>query len=276
MDGRVFDHSCGQCMPCRIKRRQSWTLRIELEALRYTENVMVTLTYNDEHLPEGNNLVKKDLQDYFKRLRKKLDFKFRYFACGEYGDKKGRAHYHFIGFDMGIAEEQAIRDAWTLNKQELGFVSVGLLRKGGAAYVAAYTTKKLSSDDLQGREPEFALQSKYPPLGVWVIPRLVAALERTGYKFVDDDYEGFNIPQSIRHGGRILPLDMTMKNKILDEVWANKKSYGKKVGTELALMYKHRKMLSDPIEGPKYFDAMEESYKRAEKIGRRMKEKTKL
>ena len=59
----------------------------------------MTLTFNDENLGD-NNLEKSELQKFFKRLRKRhekdINFKIKYLACGEYGKKRGRKHYHVI------------------------------------------------------------------------------------------------------------------------------------------------------------------------------------
>jgi hypothetical protein len=58
------------------------------------------LTYDDEHLPPNNSLLKKDLQKFFYKLRQKIKpIKIRYFAVGEYGSNKTkRPHYHIILF----------------------------------------------------------------------------------------------------------------------------------------------------------------------------------
>jgi len=68
-----------------------------------TVSLFVTLTYDDDHLffADGSNPVLnfKDLRDYFKRVRKEnKSLKFKYFAVGEYGEKYGRPHFHFIAF----------------------------------------------------------------------------------------------------------------------------------------------------------------------------------
>ena len=58
-------------------------------------------------------LVKKDIQDFLKRLRyhekgyqswenpknNKIENPIRYLACGEYGTKGGRPHYHMALFN---------------------------------------------------------------------------------------------------------------------------------------------------------------------------------
>ena len=47
-------------------------------------NSFVTLTYDDDHLPEYNSLNYKHFQDFMKRLRKSHNG-VRFYMCGEYG-----------------------------------------------------------------------------------------------------------------------------------------------------------------------------------------------
>lgn len=116
---------CGNCLECRINKSKEWAFRCVKEAMEHDNNIMITLTYDDEHLPksqgidpktgevyESSTLVKKHHQDFMKRLRKKFGDDIRFFMCGEYGsddeyiDRHGntrkateRPHYHFILFN---------------------------------------------------------------------------------------------------------------------------------------------------------------------------------
>ena len=97
-------YGCGQCMPCRLNKKRIWTHRIMLESYEYSDNTMVTLTYDDEHLPRLDDgrgtLVPKDFQDWLKRFRKAVEpRRVRYFGVGEYGDQLWRPHYHVILFN---------------------------------------------------------------------------------------------------------------------------------------------------------------------------------
>lgn len=85
---------CGKCYECKQEKARNWTYKIWLESLSYKENCFITLTYKDNK--KGNNLNKSDLQNFIKRLRKNNKIEFKYFGAGEYGEKKGRAHYHLI------------------------------------------------------------------------------------------------------------------------------------------------------------------------------------
>lgn len=84
---------CGKCFECRVMRSREWSFRIALEARAASESCMITLTYNDEHLPADNSVDKRAVQLFIKRLREKIyPKKIRYFACGEYGAKRSRPH----------------------------------------------------------------------------------------------------------------------------------------------------------------------------------------
>ena len=88
---------CGQCSECRKIRANMWAIRMMHEIKYHNVNIFVTLTYNDESMADGAQLVQKDLTDYIKRVRKAVEpRKIKYYACGEYGERFGRPHYHLI------------------------------------------------------------------------------------------------------------------------------------------------------------------------------------
>ena len=82
---------CGKCLACRIAKRTEWAMRMLHELSDYDDAVFVTLTYDEDHIPSNQSLKKSDLQKWFKRVRKEIEpKKIRYFACGEYGEKRCR------------------------------------------------------------------------------------------------------------------------------------------------------------------------------------------
>ena len=114
---------CGQCIGCRIRQREDWATRIELEARDYPKEEVwfITLTYDDNHVPgmivktgeimrkvqytwkpgekrpsSVQTLMYEDIQKFLKRLRKAYRGKLRYFVAGEYGEQTARPHYHMI------------------------------------------------------------------------------------------------------------------------------------------------------------------------------------
>lgn len=162
---------CGHCDACRVNTLQQWFCRCKLEASCYSENSFITLTYNDEHIPERCNLIKSDLQDFFKRFRK--DRPIRYYACGEYGDKSGRCHFHFLGFGLSSDDIGYVEKAWTLDNKPIGFVECTPLVDERIKYCLGYVQKKmwkkvdLDPDGLlpDGRNPEFRVMSRRPGIG---------------------------------------------------------------------------------------------------------------
>lgn len=154
---------CGKCMACRISRTREWAVRILHEASIYDCNSFITLTYSDVNVPildNGlQNLNKKHYQDFMKRYRKYLgEKKIKYYACGEYGEKSWRPHYHAVILGDRPSKKELTK-LWGF-----GLVDVGELSYDSAAYVSGYVQKKLygkmADDVYQGREPAFSLMSK--------------------------------------------------------------------------------------------------------------------
>jgi len=131
--------ACGKCIACRINRTDEWATRLMDEYKTWPSSSFVTLTYDNEHYPEDESLSKKELQNYIKRLRKNSGKKLKYFACGEYGEKHGRAHYHAILFGMDIiADNDDIIRSW----QGKGNIDIGTVTFKSCRYVAKYVYKK--------------------------------------------------------------------------------------------------------------------------------------
>lgn len=144
---------CGRCEACRVERSAEWAVRIVHEAACHDRNVFATLTFSEEHVPKDGQLRKSDLQLFFKRLRKGLSVPIKYYACGEYGERFGRPHYHALIFGIGPEDQPAIERAW-----HRGIVDVGCVEYRSARYVANYIQKVFYGDG--SRVQPFALMSK--------------------------------------------------------------------------------------------------------------------
>ena len=95
---------CGKCILCRKQKAAEWSLRMYHELSTSQKASFVTLTYDDTKLPANQTLVKAHLQNFMKRLRKRIEpEKLRYYAVGEYGDKTQRPHYHMILFNHRLS-----------------------------------------------------------------------------------------------------------------------------------------------------------------------------
>lgn len=209
----VMPCGCGQCVPCRTKRKKLWVSRIMLESLKHGDSSFITLTYSDDKLPgdfvhRGEffkaGLYPKDLQDWLKRLRFMISpRKLRYYAVGEYGDESWRPHYHAVVFGLSPLEVNTVRTSWGL-----GHVVVGNLTIQSAAYVAGYVTKKMGKKigdaALDGKYPEFQRMSLCPGIGALAMED-VAKVMSSEYAQADLAIKG-DVPESLTMGGKSLPL----------------------------------------------------------------------
>lgn len=148
----------------------------------HERNVFLTLTYDDANVPL--TLVPDDLSGFVKRLRGRVG-SFRFFGCGEYGDRFGRPHYHALLFGAevsrdvrlpgGAYESEVVADCWKMGKHYADEVT-----PASAAYCAGYVAKKFGavgrgeeravwdpeSGELVEWQRPFARMSNRPGLGV--------------------------------------------------------------------------------------------------------------
>lgn len=180
--GQPLSLPCGRCIGCRLERARQWAVRVMHESKMHDESAFITLTYDDKHLPKGGTLVVEDVQKFLKRLRERVNYgrflclepiRIRFFLCGEYGEKRGRPHYHAIIFGFGFPDKvrlakrgefaeyssRLLSESWGNGDARLGTVSFD-----SAMYVASYSTKKITGkkarEHYQGRKPEFLLMSR--------------------------------------------------------------------------------------------------------------------
>lgn len=206
ISGEVLKLPCGQCIGCRLARSCESAIRCVHEASFHEANCFVTLTYDDEHLPSSKSLVRSDPQIFLRSLRKRLAPKrIRFFGCGEYGEARGRPHYHLCLFGEDFAEDREVIGRSVDGESDLfssellsetwgkGFASFGSLTFESAAYVARYSLKKLNgslaeradsesglthyqgvdseSGEVVQRIPEFSMWSLKPGIGVGWLER---------------------------------------------------------------------------------------------------------
>lgn len=135
----TFPADCGKCLPCLKKRKNQWSFRLVQEKKEAFSSYFVTLTYNDTFLPMGEygsvgNI--NDHKDFIKflnyyenpdilearydisieelsRLKNaiKEDKKLRYYSVFEYGDERGRVHWHYLLFN--VHDIRNISRAWS-------------------------------------------------------------------------------------------------------------------------------------------------------------------
>ena len=214
-EGRYSKVPCGKCEECCAARANNWGTRCELEGSYYSQNLFITLTYDDEHLPiynaitgeryrglknpidyalrgktyERPDLCKADLTKFLKRLNfdavkhgySETGKSCRYFACGEYGERGFRPHYHVIIFGLhppdleatqtkkeGERAIQHYRSGWIEQKWGMGIVDIEEGNFGSARYVAGYIAKKHKDKgfyDYMGLTAPYNVMSRNPGIG---------------------------------------------------------------------------------------------------------------
>ena len=154
----------------------------------HDDNCFITLTYDDENLPEGGSLRQSDFVKFMKRLRKKVP-RVRVYYCGEYGETTFRPHYHACLFGWRPADPTLFSTSGEFPLYESpmlaktwghGHASFGEMTFETAAYTARYVTKKITgpgADDHYTRmdpetgeihhiDPEFCGMSRRPGIGL--------------------------------------------------------------------------------------------------------------
>lgn len=176
INGQQFN--CGNCLNCRINYTSQWQLRCLYELNSWNGAMFVTLTYDRMHLPANKSLSRKDLQDFFKRLRRNMQFDefntlyngdylvnprndklykplIRYYACGEYGDDRKRPHYHIILYGLDYYNDehwQYIIKSWgkcdpLVYDKNLGrHCAIQNVTRDDIGYVTGYVRKKLKGE----------------------------------------------------------------------------------------------------------------------------------
>lgn len=206
---------CGKCQPCCINKRRVIVARLMLEARDHPASFFCTLTYDKEHLPDGDkfpggNLRPTDLQLFLKLLRRRYSAgKVRYYARGEYGDRTGRAHYHIILYCNFFLTQDMVRGVWGR-----GNVDVKLFSEGAASYIAAYVVGESERSD--GRHPEFTRQSLKPGIGYGCAVAIAQeCFQRYGVDYIAAEAD---VPSVVRIQGKVHPVGDYLRRKIREEV----------------------------------------------------------
>lgn len=230
-------HPCGQCLFCRINFKRDWLSRMLLEAACHESNQFLTLTYDDPSLPDtvgegpidydaitsdnlsvvkqAGSLFPPDLTLFFKKVRKFLGNNpefgtLRYFAVGEYGELRGRPHYHVLAFGLSMLPHDLAR-IWSRGK-----VHIGEIEHASIEYCIAYAIKYREKNKLLvevRRHPEFTVSSTNPGLGALAIGELRESIFRTP-PLPDGNYL---IPDSFRLMGKEYPIPRYIRRALEDE-----------------------------------------------------------
>lgn len=158
----------------------------------------MTLTYDEEHLPENMSVNKRDVQLFHKRLRKYFPpGDLRYYVVSEYGDHTFRPHYHGLYFLKGTYDKQFIYDTFT-NAWQQGFLKFGEVQEGSIVYCTKYCLKH--SQTPNGRLKTFRLVSKMNGgIGANYLTEMSSYhLENNQFKFVSYNGKTCRMPRYYR------------------------------------------------------------------------------
>lgn len=168
--------NCGKCLNCLEEKKKEVGNRAVHDLEQYKLKYMITLTYDEINAVRNKygetTLVKEHLNKYIKALQyvaKKYNFgeaknSFSYVACGEYGAKTQRAHYHLVvGTNWFI--ERTMREKW-----KYGNVKIEKIKSVASVfYTTGYTAKKIGFNDKKFKNKEVAFLKFKRGLGLnWI------------------------------------------------------------------------------------------------------------
>lgn len=227
----VAEFGCGQCIPCRVKRRRLWTIRLLLEArVHLVPSWFVTLTYSEEHVPQNGSVDPKHLQDFLKRIRYYARVpRVRFYGVGEYGDLTLRPHYHVVLYGLPIPmhnpDPSAVCQCIICKSWTFGVAHVGELTKESAAYTCKHFTKgrRVVRDGSvalpagqKPRHPEFARMSRRPGIAADAVPVLSKAL--SGADGIRSIRSTGDVPTVVRHAKGLWPLGRYLRSKLRESL----------------------------------------------------------
>lgn len=196
--GRV-EVPCGKCYECVKRRRNDWYVRCLIESRNRRFTYFGLLTYAEV----DSKLKKRDVQLFLKRLRS-YEIDLRYLIVGEYGEKRGRPHWHCLFFSDRPIAFSLIAKAWRGGYQKEGGNISGWVRFEPieSARSIRYTVKymyKYVGDDARFE----LLVSKNPAIGKSFLNKQVLFLEKKSVSFSVD--------------GRQVAMPRYYKRKIFDD-----------------------------------------------------------
>lgn len=170
---------CGKCQECLKQRSNEWALRSQHEMSLHKQNCFITLTYNNDHIVNTTEELTREIQLFFKKLRKQIyPKKIRYLYSVEYGSNTLRPHYHAIIFGHDFAEQKLVRKTKKgfplftspelLKLWPYGHHSIGTATVQSAYYIASYALKKHSAVNEETGEivSDYMRTSRRPAIGL--------------------------------------------------------------------------------------------------------------
>lgn len=157
--------ACRECSLCRERKISDWVGRNIAESKTAIDCHAVTLTYgrnsaNDEIHERSVILTYSDVQKYLKLLRRH-GFPVRYFVTGEFGSKKGRAHWHIMLYWLERVPPHELDFNFMEEHWPHGWSFWTKPTPNAVRYNCKYIQKDMGEAERQGH----LAMSKKPPLG---------------------------------------------------------------------------------------------------------------
>ena len=203
--------ACRICWQCRENKVNDWVGRNLAESKTAKAAHSVTLTYgrdkkgDEDHL-RAKILTYSDVQKYFKHLRAD-GYPCRYFAVGEYGSDKGRAHWHVMIYWQGSVPDHELNKRFNEKHWPHGWSFFELPSPASVRYICKYIQKDIGKDERQGH----LAMSKKPPLGAEYFMLLAQKYVRQGLA-PQDPYYWF--PDAQNENGQ--PIKFYLKGRSLE------------------------------------------------------------
>jgi hypothetical protein len=209
-------------------RREAWGPRSPIpplseKAARLRRHILKRQRTHENAHAQADTLSKRDVQLFLKRLRKDQTLRglatIKFYACGEYGEKFDRPHYHIALFGEDFSDDRyewrkapsgkqlyrspRLEKLWTL-----GTTEIGALEFESAQYVAGYITKKITGPKAETHYLREAPDGQR----VWILPEfsLMSRGGRHGHGLAKewlDKYQGDVYPHDyvIMQGKKLKP-----------------------------------------------------------------------
>lgn len=201
--------ACRKCWQCRERRINDWVGRCIAENKTAKASNFVSLTYGRDPVygsidhERAAVLTYSDVQKYIKRVRR-AGFPLRYFAVGEYGTLKGRAHWHILMFWQEQAPERVLDERISCPWWDHGFAQYENMTSRSIRYCCKYLQKDVGEMSRQGH----LAMSKKPPIGNAYFHRLAKQYVE---QYLAPQTLGYSWPDQFDRNGK--PVRFMMGNK---------------------------------------------------------------
>lgn len=205
-----IEYPCGKCLPCRIRKRSAWCLRLQLEAQRSLSRSFWTLTLNDDSLTAASEDERRTtIRNFIAALRASESRKgniapIRFFGCLEYGGSFGRPHWHMLVFNLmanyrppSKYHRGLPRPLCRITQWPHGHVDVAEFNLATVNYVCDYLT---DFSGVKGDVPSIPVRTIRPAIGYY-------GLKAFAQEIVKERSILLQMPTSFTIGTRHYPID---------------------------------------------------------------------